>query len=169
MANRDQLRGLWPLRHLTGGEIRTNEYTVTTGEIIYKGDLVKIVAGGTVEIGAAAIGTAAIGVASEYVDDSLSAGGVLIRVWDDPNIVFGLQCVTGQTPAATDVGATGDHIDTTGDTVTKLSKNEFNTPGTNAQLKIIGLVRTPDNAWGEHADLEVIFNEHHYKAAVAGV
>ncbi len=35
------------------------------------------------------------------------------------------------------------------------------TPGTG--LRILGLVNTPDNSFAEHADLEVMFNEHIYE------
>jgi len=50
-------------------------------------------------------------------------------------------------------------------------KNELDSSdiGTGAQLKIIGLHPVAGNAWGEHSKLVVMFNEHHYKAAVAGV
>lgn len=172
MANLDGARGFWPHRHLSGGEVgRPTEYTLTTGATVFQGELVKIVAGGTVEQGAADIGTAAIGVAAHYADDSASAGGVKVLVYDDPNIVFGVQSDSGTATTAADVGATANHVAGTGNTTTKISTDELDASdiGTGAQLKIIGLIPRPDNAWGEHSDLEVIFNEHHYKAAVAGV
>lgn len=171
MANVDRPRGFWPIRHLTGGDIRMSEYTLTTGATVYKGQLLKIVAGGTVELGAADIGTAAIGVAAEYVNDSGSAGSKTVKVYDDPNIVFGVQSDTGTATTAADIGATANHVAGAGSATTLQSTNELDSSdiGTGAQLKIIGLVDRIDNAWGEHSDLEVIFNEHHYKAAVAGV
>jgi len=169
MANNDRLRGFWPIRHLTGGEIRVNEYTCTTSTTIYKGDLVKVVAGGTVEIGAADIGVAAIGIAAATV--SSASAGATIPVYDDPNIVFGVQCDSGTAPTAADIGATANHVATTGDTTTLISKNELDASdiGTGAQMKIIGLVDQIDNTWAEHCDVEVIFNEHHYKGANASI
>ena len=55
MANADVPRGFWPIRHLTGGTIRTNEYAIATGygTNIFKGDVVKLVAGGGIELAAA--------------------------------------------------------------------------------------------------------------------
>lgn len=171
MANTDTPRGFWPLRHLSGGEIRLTKYTLTTGSTAYRGDLLKIVAAGTVEPGAADIGTAAIGVAAHYADDSDSDGGVAILVYDDPNIVFGVQSDSGTATTAADIGATANHAAGSGNATTGISGHELDSSdiGSGAQLKILGLIPTPDNAWGEHSNLAVIFNEHHYKAAVAGV
>ena len=163
MANTDRPSGLSPLRHMTGGEIRVAEYTVTTGQIIYKGDIVKMVAAGTVEECDAADGVLALGVAAQYVNDSGSAGGKKIAIYDDPNIVFAIQTTDSITTTAADVGQTGDHLATTGDTVTLQSKHELNTLGTNLQLRIVGLVPKGDNAWGEFSKVEVVFNEHTHK------
>src|SRR3990172_434158 len=138
MANKDQLRGMIPLRHLTGGEIRTSEYLVTTGAIVYKGDILKVVAAGTVEAAAADDGIICVGVAAEYVSDSTSVGGKTVLVYDDPYIVFLIQADTGTAIAATAVFATANHVATTGDTTTFISKHEFDSSdlGTGAQLKI---------------------------------
>jgi len=172
MANKDNPKGFWPYAHLCGGEIRTMEFTVTTGATIYKGDVLKIVAGGTVEPAAADIGITGIGVAATYVDDSASAGGKEVMVYADPNIIFGVQMDdVGTASTAADVGATANHLVTAGSTTTKMSGHELDMSdiGTGAQLKIIGLIPEPDNAWGANCDVAVIFNEHFYKAAVAGV
>lgn len=171
MANKDNPRGFWPVKHLGGGEIRMREYTLTTGATAYQGDLLKIVDAGTVEPGAADIGLAAIGVAANYVSDSGSAGGKTIQVYDDPNIIFGVQSDTGTATTAADVGETANHVAGSGSATTGLSGHELDSSdiATGAQLKIIGLMATPDNAWGEHSNLLVVFNEHFYKAAVAGV
>lgn len=164
MANKDRPRGFWPIRHLSGGEIRVNKYTVSAGQTVYRGDLVKIVAAGTVETAAAGTGSTVIGVAAHY-----ATAGQDILVYDDPNIVFGVQ--GDGTNSAADIGATADHVATAGDATTQQSKHELDSSnvGTGAQLKIIGLVQDVNNSWGANNDLEVIINEHHYKAAVAGV
>jgi hypothetical protein len=78
-------------------------------------------------------------------------------------IVFGIQSVTGQTPTAADVFTTCDHVAGSGSATTGLSGHEANTAATDAQLRIIGKIDSPDNAWGEHVDLEVVFNEHLFK------
>ena len=172
MANRDNPRGFWPYAHLCGGEIRTMEFVVTTGATVYKGDVLKIVAAGTVEPASADIGLAAIGVAADYVDDSASAGGKKVLVYADPYIMFGCQMDdVGTASTAADIGQTANHLVTAGSTTTKMSGHELDMSdiGTGAQFKIIGLIPEPDNAWGANGDLVVIFNEHLYKAAVAGV
>jgi len=168
MANTDKPIGFKAVGHLTGGEIRTRNYTLTTGAIAYPGAVCKAVVGGTVELASAAIGDDAIGVFASYVDDSGSAGGKTVAVYDDPEIVYMVQCETGDTPAAIDVFSTGDHLATAGDSTLKQSRNELKIDG-NGQFKIIGLYDAADNAWGEHAKVLVIFNEHLYKALVAGV
>jgi len=171
MANNDHPKGLWPVGHLTGGEIRTRGYTLTTGQTVFKGDLLKVVAGGTVQASAANDGIIVVGVAAEKVDDSASAGGKQVLVYDDPDIIFGAQSSTGANPAATDVFATANHVAGVGSGTTGLSGHELDATniGTGSQLKIIGKIDASDNAWGLNVDLKVIFNEHLYKAAVAGV
>jgi len=161
MANKDRPRGLWPLYHLHGGVIRTNTYTVTTGQTIYKGDPVIAVAGGTVSIASDDSGILCIGVAATRSTAS-SAAGETIEVWDDPGIAFGIQSVTGQTPAATEVFAAANP-DVTAPSVGDVSATELLAASAQAAtFKILGLVQDVDNAWGEHADLVVMFNEHFF-------
>ncbi len=170
MANTDAPMGFWPIRHLCGGEIRLSEHICTTSAAIFKGDPLKVVAGGTVEVAAADDGLIVIGVAAEYV--ASAAAGDTVKVWDDPNIVFGVQADSGTSPAATDVYNTANFITyAAGSTTTGLSIMELDASdiGTGAQLKILGKIPDPDNVWGEHVNLEVVFNEHFLKAAVAGV
>lgn len=172
MANKDFPRGFWPYAHLCGGEIRTMEFTLTTGATVYKGDVLKIVAGGTVEVAAADIGLAAIGVAADYVDDSASAGGKKVLVYADPYIIFGCQMDdAGTASTAADVGQTANHLAGSGSSTTKLSGHELDMSdiGTGAQFKILGLIPEPNNDWGANCDVMVVFNEHLFKAAVAGV
>jgi hypothetical protein len=173
MANVDNPKGFWPIRHLCGGEIRSNEYIVTTGSTVYRGDLLKVVDAGTVEAAAADAGVIVVGVAAEYASDSGSAGGVKVLVYDDPYIVFGVQADTGTAVAATDVFETANHVAGSGSATTLLSGHELDSSeiagSSGAQLKVIGKIDEPNNAWGEHVNLEVLINEHLYKAAVAGV
>lgn len=172
MANADSPRGFWPTRHMCGGQIRTKEYTLTTGATAYQGDLMKIVAAGTVEAATVDIGLACIGVAAEYVTDSGSAGNKKILVYDDPYIAFGIQMDdAGTASTAADVGQTANHLAGAGSATTKISGHELDMSdiGTGAQLKIVGLIDEPNNAWGANCDVEVLINEHFYKAAVAGV
>lgn len=172
MANVDKPVGFYPLRHLTGGEIRASEYVLTTGQTVYKGDLLSIVNAGTVQAAAADDGLIVIGVAAEYETDSDSAGGKTLLVYDDPYIIFGVQMDdAGTASTSADRGETANHLAGSGSTLTKLSGHELDMSdiATGAQLKIIGLVAAPDNVWGANADVAVLINEHFYKAAVAGV
>jgi hypothetical protein len=170
MANKDNPRGFWPVRNHSGGEIRCNEYQMTASKTVYKGDLVKIVAAGTVEAAAADIGTACIGVAAEY-KVSAATGTYLLKVYDDPRTVFGVQADSGTAVTIADKGNTANHVAGSGSATTKMSGHELDSSDidTGAQLKIIGKVERPDNTWAEHVDLEVLINEHHYSAAVAKV
>lgn len=170
MANLDNAKGFWPIGHLTGGVIRTNEYLITASQTIYQGSLLKVVDGGTVEDAAADAGVIVIGVAAEYKVGN-SSGTTPIAVYDDPYIIYGVQADTGTAPTAADVFETANHVVGSGSTTTKLSGNELDSSdiATGAQLKILGKIDEPNNAWGEHVDLRVIINEHLFKAAVAGV
>ena len=50
MANVDAAFGFVPIRHMSGNAPRTNKYTIASGlaENIFKGDLVIIIAAGTI-------------------------------------------------------------------------------------------------------------------------
>jgi hypothetical protein len=172
MANVDDAKGFYPIRHFCGGEIRTNSYTLTTSDTVYIGDPVKAVVGGTVTHAAGTDGIIIVGVSAEYV--ASGAAGQKIQVYDDPYIVFGIQCDTGTAAASTDVFSTADMATyAAGSSSSGLSGCELDASdlatGAQSLLKVLGLVNTPLNAWGEHADVEVLFNEHLFKAAVAGV
>jgi hypothetical protein len=169
MANTDFPKGFWPTRHLAGGVITAREYVVTTGATVYKGEVLKVVAAGTVESSTANDGVIVIGVAAEYVNDSGSAGGKKVMVYDDPNIVFAAQMTTGQTPTAADVFSSANHVAGAGSTTTYLSADEVGASAGGGQLIILGKVEVEGNAWGAHVDLEVIFAEHMFRAALAGV
>lgn len=173
MANTDNPRGLWPVGHLCGGEIRTREFTVTTGATIYRGDILEMVSGGTVDPAAATDGVKVIGVAANYVNDSASAGGKKVQVYCDPHIIFGIQTTTGVTTTAAYIGLAADATTyAAGSTTTYNSITELDTPSAQtAMFHIVGLVQSPDNAWGEHSDVEVVFVEHRWlaSAAAAGI
>ena len=167
MANVDAPKGLWPIRHLSGGEIRVNSYILTTGARIYQGDVVELDSAGTVGAAEAGDATAVVGIAAEHKNDADSVGSIKIAIYDDPNIVFGIQQQTGGTVAAADVGLSADHVAGSGSTTTLLSGHELSltVDTTAAQFLILGKISESNNDWGEHCDLEVIFNEHRYKGA----
>lgn len=180
MANTDAPRGFWPIRHLTGGVIRAREYLIASAYAanIFSGDLVKLVAGGGIEVAAA--GARVVGVFegvsytnaagevvySRYWPTGTVATNIKAYVFDDPFIVFGVQSA-GSTVAA-DVGNLGDHVAGTGSTTTGQSAFELNgTTGTAyAGFRVLGKVDTPDNAWGTNVDLEVQIYEHEYGSSL---
>jgi len=171
MTNVNNPIGFWPVGHLTGGEIRTHEYVLTTGSTVFKGDVVKAVAAGTVQPAAAGDDLVVIGVAAEYVSDAGSVGGRTIQVYDDPYIIFGVQASGGVSLNQLAVFATANHVVGAGNPVTLLSGHQLNTAtiGTTGQLKILGIVDAPNNFWGEFVDLKVVFAKHMFNAAVPGV
>jgi hypothetical protein len=176
MANADTPRGFWPIRHLTGGTIRANKHTIASAynTNIFRGDLVKLVAAGGIEAAAAGnrfVGvfqgvkyTAADGsqVYTKYWPANTVATNIEAYVWDDPNILFGIQSA-GSTVAA-DVGNLGDHVAGAGSTTTGLSAHELNgTTGTGvASFRILDKVDQPDNAWGTNVLLVVHPYEHEF-------
>ena len=169
MANTDYPHGFKPVRHNSGGEIRSREYILTTGATVFQGEALKVVAAGTVEQAATNDGLIVIGVAAEYADDSASAGGVVVAVYDDPNIVFSVQADGAL--AATGVFATANHVAGTGTAGTGMSTDELDASdiGIGGQLEVLGKVDTPGNDWAANVEVEVMFAEHKRKAAVAGV
>jgi|TARA_Y100000310_G_scaffold186140_2_gene186173 hypothetical protein len=190
MANRDIPRGAWPIRSHIGGEVRVSKHDIDTsdGTLITRGDFVKMEADGNIT--RAANNETYLGVFSgcEYADadgnvvqsdqvpatktnftrlsDGLS--GVDAYVYDDPFMIFGMQA-DGNT-VETDTGAVLPIVAAAGNTTTKLSAFEVDTTGgTGADVKVIGKIDRPDNAWGTNVDLEVMINDHLYLHDTSGV
>jgi len=182
MANADNPRGFTPVRHLTGGTIRANEYRIADdyATAIFAGDLVKLVAGGGIEVAAAGDRVLGVFQGCHFVNDSgeqvfnkywpaaqsVQGSYGYAYVYDDPNIVFRAQA--DGAVAAADVGQLADMISThAGSTGTGRSGQEVNsTTGTGtAQLRILDLVKDPENAWGANVELEVQIYEHELTAA----
>ena len=174
MANSDTPRGFWPIRHLTGGTIRQSTYTIASAYAtnIFSGDVVKLVTGGGIELAAA--GNRFIGVFagvsytdangkrqySKYWPASTVATEIEAQVYDDPNVIFGVQSA-GSTVAA-DVGNIGDHVAGSGSTTTGQSAHELNgtTSTGTAGFRVLGKLPDPDNAYGTNVLLEVQPYEH---------
>ena len=96
------------------------------------------------------------------------AAGVTVFVYDDPDTVFGIQA-DGNTTIA-DRFATFPIVISAGNTTTKLSNCELDTTGGSGdELKILAKINRPDNDWGTNVDLEVLINDHAYRAVKAGV
>ena len=201
MANIDAPKGLVPVGHLRGGNIVARMYYLpsTDGTIIGIGDLVKlagtagaagvVVSGqdveGMPEIDRSAAGDLHVGVVVGFLanPDNLAAKhraastARIALVVDDPDVIFEIQEVSGGTAlTATEVGlnanvaTVGDASTTTGLSTTELD-NATEASTADLDLKIWGLAKRPDNAYGEHAKWLVLINTHSYKssAGIAGL
>lgn len=183
MANKDFAFGLKPVRTLGGtSNFTANEYDIANNEAsaIYQGSPVITTAAGGIDI-AAASSTNIVGVFagcsytdpvsgdqifSNYYPGSIAADDIKAQVYDDPNIVFEIQCA-GTLPA-NGVNANADtSTPGNGSTTTGVSQAELSaTVGTaTAQLRIIGISKDPDNSDTASANTNayVIINEHAYR------
>ena len=184
MANVDAAFGFVPIRHMSGNAPRTNKYTIASGlaENIFKGDLVIVVAAGTITPHTATevnnIGvfdgcsyTASDGsyVYSEYWPSGTTATDIIAYVYDDPYTVFKAQ--SAGTTAQTNIMNCCDVVAGAGSTLT--GQSGFELSGTMAagiaSCKIIALYDAPDNAFGANAIMEVTINEHLLGTNVAGI
>lgn len=182
MANKDFAFGLKPVRTLGGtSNFTANEYTIPSGasNAIYQGSLVIMTAAGDIDI-AASSSADVVGVFngcfytdpttgkpthSNYYPGSIAASDIVAQVYDDPRIVFEVQC--DGTLADTAVGANADTTSTTsGSTTTGVSSTEISATvgASTAQLRIIGISKDPDNSDTSAANTNayVLINEHAY-------
>lgn len=188
MANRDAPTGLSPAYHLAGGVIRAQEYKIASGyaTAMFKGDLVKVIAGKRLNTGNSALGPF-VGVFNgcrfrnargEYVfsdywpagQTTLNSEDAVAFVFDDPNIVYEIQADGNLTSA--NVGKQADIEYIVGSVTTGVSKTELKSSniGIGDNLHILELVDRPDNAFGTNAKVHVIINEHAYaNAGVANI
>lgn len=186
MANLDQPFGFMPKRHLTGGIIRAAEYKMVNAEAsaIFSGDPVILAATGYLDV-AAATNANQIGVfhGVRWIDldgsvrfsqywpaGQTGIGEPLAYVYDDPSIVYEVQCQGGAL-AQTNIGNNVDLQYNAGDTLIGRSRAaiDMSAPGAaSAQYRILGLSARPGNALGAFAIADVIFNEHLHRVT-AGI
>jgi len=183
MANKDGAFGFKPTRHLTGGQIRAEEYAIAAnyGSDIFSGQVVEAVAGGGIEA-AAAGDTQQAGVFGGvfYTDPTTSkptfkafyaastnASDLKATVYADPYIVYEAQH-DGTGTAAMNNSAF-DFTGVAGSTTTGQSTSEIDTStsGTSGGFKQIGISKDPDNSdtGSANANAYVVFNtgEHIFK------
>jgi len=171
MANIDAPRGFKPVGTIDGRDCVAHEYVLTTGATVYKGDPVKIVTAGTVQVSAAAAGVINLGIAAEYVSDPLSAGGKKIMVYDSPNNLYEVQVTTAQTLTIADLFGTSDIVTyAAGNTNTGQSIMEIDNPAAGSlPWLILRLSPVKDNAWGQHCKVIVKPNTSVWDAGYAGL
>ena len=183
MANQDAAFGFKPTRHLTGGQIRTEEYAIAAnhGTSIFNGQVVEAVAAGGIEQ-AAAGDVQSIGVFGGcfFTDPSTSkptfkafypastnASDIVASVFVDPYIVYEAQHDGTGTAAMNN--SCFDFVGVGGNTTTGQSTSEIDTSesGTSGGFKQIGISTDPDNSdtSSANANAYVVFNtgEHIFK------
>lgn len=188
MANLNAPRGLLPRRHMSGRSIVQNKYTILNGYTtsLYRGD--PLILSGTSNNVAIAVGTAGtpsvagIGVFagcewtdsagdyhfSSYWPASTVSTDAVAFVWDDPDIIFGVQSLSF---ALNDIGALVDFTYAAGSTKTGYSGCYLDsTTGTaDKTFRLLGLIDSPDNAVGAYAKVECMYIEHALRGVIAGV
>ena len=163
MAKQDAAFGFRPVRHLTGGQIRTEEANIAANydTAIYTGQVVEAVTAGGVE--AATVGdvqqagvfggvfytdpTTSKPTWSAYYPASTAAADIKASIYMDPNIVYEAQH-DGTGTAAMNF-ASGNFIGTSGSTATGQSTQELDTDTfttTASGWKQIGISTDPDNS-----------------------
>ena len=187
MANSNNPYGLRPVRHMNGGVIQTNTYTIASGYAtsIYTGDVVEGVAAGGIEQAAAGnVDNLGVFAGVQYTDStgavkfspywpaSTTATNIIAYVYDDPNIIFAIQSdATGV--AAADVHQGADWEVVAGSTTSGMSKSNLDASAgfatTGKSLRVLRIINDGENVAGGYADVEVIFNEHVLKGVVSGV
>jgi hypothetical protein len=186
MANKDAAFGFKPVRHLSGGEVRTNEYKIAAnyGTSIYQGQAVLAVTAGGIE--AAAAGNVILGIFggcffthpttgkptfSNHYPASTNASDIVAFVYDDPRIVFEVQHDGTGTEAMNFGGF--DLVNTGGSDLSGRSTQELDTSTvtTSGQFKQIGISKDPSNSdtGAANANVYVIPNtgEHSYLLTTA--
>lgn len=193
MANANTPMGARPVRYLSGGPYNGvgNIYATPTGDgtALGIGDFVKLAGTGQIvgnlsyqDVIRAATGDVMVGVVTEVLPvtrDSLiyrAASTIrLVRVCDDPNVLFEMQEVSGGTAfVLSDVGLNANFVMTAGvSTTTGMAGSELDNATeatTNTlDLHIWGLVNRPDNAIGANAKWLVRINRHQHANQVAGI
>jgi len=177
MANTDRPQGLRAVRQSDGGVITpVNKYYVdaSNSAAIFIGDKVKQEADGNIALAGA--GDVAVGVLASIEGDydNLSRRHVLastaytVMVNDSPDTIFQIQEIDGGTAfTSADVGMLADTTTTTGNTTSGISRQEIDsaTEATGSgSLRLLRLVDSEDNAYGDNATWEVTINEHQYRS-----
>lgn len=189
MSNTNAPQGLVHRMHATGGIVRVSPvpYQIASGlaSNIYRGSGV-IPVNTNKRIDVAAAGNRLVGVfhGVSFVDGvsgqpvfspRWATGQTLVtgtiaeaEVFDDPDILFGIQVSTATGLVATDIGNFADLVIGTGSAITGNSGDMLDqstltsTVGTGGQLRIEALDPTQDNAFGQYAKALVRINEHYF-------
>jgi len=164
MANKDAAFGFKPARHLSGGEIRTQEYAIAANYAtsVFTGTPVIGVTAGGINIAVDSSGSPGLvlGIFGGcfYTDPTtgkptykahyaqVNASDTVAYVYDDPMIIFEAQH-DGTGTAAMNFGGF-DFVGLSGSTVTGISTAELDTSSvtTSGQFQQLGISKDPDNS-----------------------
>ena len=193
MANVDAPKGAIPIRHLDGspynGQVTMYLVPDTDATAVFVGDFVKLAGSagtagsfvngidveGMPTIAQAAAGDTLIGSVVGFlakqsdltVKHREASTARIALVADQPDLVFEVQeDSVGAALTADEIGENADITVAAGSAVTGVSAMELDSSThvtTTAQLRILKLVKRPDNAIGTNAKWEVFINEHAHK------
>lgn len=175
MANTHNARGFVPIRGYGGNEPRLRRYKANVTTDIFRGDLVTLLAAGTVATTVTTTGSGAVvGVAANRIKHGDSTTSQDVWVYDDPNQDFELQDDgVAATPSQAVVGGTFALVITTGNTTTGISKHELDASqvGVDAAdaVIVVGFKTGPTFTIGKYASHIVRLNRHIWKTGSAGI
>jgi|GEM_PF-2513346 len=176
MANFDNPHGLQPLmRTLSGGVPMVEEYIKASGTAypIYQWDAValdsnfRLISSTGITPGSTLYSGVSLnyGAASTQTRHLVMTSADAIYQCQDNNDTNGI--------AETDLGLNANLELNAGNALTKISGHEIDesTINTTATLdvKLLGLLKTPDNEFGSWCRVEIMFNKHRMNPGVAGV
>jgi len=164
MANKDAAFGFKPVRSLSGGEIRTQEYAIAANYAtsLFTGTPVLGVTAGGINIAVDSSGTPGHILGSFggcfYTDPTtgkptykshyaqVNASDIVAYVYDDPSLIFEAQH-DGTGTAAMNFGGF-DFVGLSGSTTTGISSAEIDTSelATTGQFQQLGISKDPDNS-----------------------
>ncbi len=197
MPNTSRIAGLSPVQYLNGapynGQARLYYVPSTDGNALAIGDPVVLAgsadANGVPSVTLATAGTAnsvlgAIVAIGEYegtianisnpnsnIAPATKTRAYYVMVADDPNIIFQIEEIgTGTALTAADVGANANLSSGTNNGYVSgwVLNNSGVTTTATLQLKLMGLVRKQDNAFGQYAKWLVLINNHCYRIGQVG-
>ena len=173
MANLNNPHGLRPLGiNLAGGAPYFEQLSklASYATAIFQYDAVNRVSGGAIQASATPGTTTYTGVAMNYGAASTATDHL---VCTDPTALYEAQEDGSAGIAAADLGLNANLVLTAGNTLTKISKHQIagSTKAVTSTLDVhlLSLLAVPDNAFGNNARIEFVFNKHRYAPGVAGV
>ena len=174
MANPDGPIGFQEIDDINAGGINNLQpYYVDASNAsrIGNGDPITAEADGGVARSAAGDGVSVVAIAKQFKNSNgesikylpASTAGTIMGL-PVKGRIFQVQADSGTSVASTSRGATADFVAADCDTTTGISNFELDSDniGTGNQCRVIDKVAAPNNDWGEHVLLKVVFVEDAY-------